>query len=295
VRVRALIVAVLCVGVTAGCSSAPSRTPTGTVDVVAAENVWGDVVRQIGGNHVRVTSILDDPAADPHLYESNARDAAAIGRAGLVILNGVGYDDAVRKLFSGAGSSARVVTVADVLRIQGKDSNPHLWYDIPRLATVADAIADALSTLSPGHEAEFDANAVRFVSSLRPLLDTLATIRQKYAGAPVAYTERVAGYLLADAGLDDRTPPGFAQSIEDGSEPTPHDTQALEDLIRHRQVRALLYNAQATSTTTRGVEALARDAHVAVVAVTETMPKNAANFQAWQLDQERALLAALGG
>ena len=75
----AVLVAVLAAGCGSG-SSAPGSS--GVVKVVAAENFWGDIAGQIGGSHVAVTSIVSDPTADPHQYESDARDAAAIaGRA----------------------------------------------------------------------------------------------------------------------------------------------------------------------------------------------------------------------
>jgi zinc/manganese transport system substrate-binding protein len=120
-------------------------------------------------------------------------------------------------------------------------------------------------------------------------------IHTRYPGAPVAYTERVPEYLLDAAGLQVASPPGFAQAIEDGNEPSAQDTQTMDDLITGRRVRALVYNAQATSPVTDHVKDLAGQAGIPVVAVTETQPDSASNFQAWQLAQIQALLQALGG
>ena len=86
--------------------------------MVAAENFYGDIVSQIGGSRVAVTSILSDPNADPHLFEPGTRNGLAVSRAALVIQNGVGYDSFMQKLEEAAPSSHRiVVTIADVLGV----------------------------------------------------------------------------------------------------------------------------------------------------------------------------------
>jgi zinc/manganese transport system substrate-binding protein len=263
------------------------------VHVVASADQWGDIVRQIGGRHASVTSIISDPNADPHLYASNPRDAARLARANLVVLNGLGYDDWARRLLGASPSSKRdELTIADVLSPTG--SNPHLWYDVPRLPDAARGIADALAAEDPKDAAYFRANASRFVQSLQPLLHTVAAIESRHPGVPVAYTERVPGYLLDAAGLQVETPASFARAIEGGDEPSPADTQRMNDLISKRDVDALLYNAQAVTPVTKRLRALAGRSGVPVVAVTETLPRGL-TFQRWQLDQARALLAALGG
>lgn len=265
------------------------------VQVVAAESAWGDVAAQIGGRHARVSSIVSDPNVDPHLYSADPRAAARLTRANLAIVNGLGYDEFARKLLAAAPTERRkVLTIADVLRPPGPAPNPHLWYDAPRLPAAARAIAQELATLDPRDTALFRAGAARFARSLRPLNETIAAIRARHRGAPVAYTERLPGYLLAAAGLTVRTPQGFARALEQGSEPSPADAQRMYDLFGSRAVRALLYNAQTTSTATRRLLSLAARYGVPVVAVTETLPRGE-TFQAWQTRQARALLEALDG
>jgi zinc/manganese transport system substrate-binding protein len=281
----------------AGCSSGGEAAGGAShrVKVVAAENFWGDIASQVGGGNASVTSIISDPTADPHQYESDARDAAAVADADLVIVNGAGYDDFVSKLLSSTSHKGRVVlTVADLLHA-GNDANPHLWYDLPRIPEVARAIESALARAEPSDRAGFEANLATFLASLAPLDRIVGTIKTKYAGAPVAYTERVPRYLLDAAGLTVASPPGFARAIEDGNEPSAGDTQSMDDLISNHRVRVLLYNAQATSAVTKHVQDLAHSAGVAVVGVTETMPKNEPSYRSWQQHQLEALLRALGG
>src|SRR5580698_315806 len=120
----AALLAAICLG------SAEAKSQS--VDVVAAESVYGNIVSQIGGSHVSVTSILSDPNADPHLYEPGTSNALAVAKANVVIQNGLGYDAFMSRLESASPNSHRsVLTMADVLGIHGNDANPHLWYDVP--------------------------------------------------------------------------------------------------------------------------------------------------------------------
>jgi zinc/manganese transport system substrate-binding protein len=263
--------------------------------VVAAENFWGNIVSQIGGDHVDVTSFITDPNTDPHLYESDANDALALSKADIVIKNGLGYDDFMDSLLSVSPSSGhQVISVNNILGISGHNPNPHIWYDVPRIATVADAFEQALVTKDPKNTTSYAANLKKFKSSLQPILDTLETIKTKYPSAPVAYTERVPGYLLTAAGLDVKTPVGFANAVENGNDPSPNDTATMDMLMTTHSVRALLYNAQATSSVTEHVRNLANQASIPVIGVTETLPANEPTYQSWQLDQAKALLSALG-
>lgn len=277
----------------AACGSV-SSADDGRINVVAGENVWGDIVGQIGGDHVNVTSIIADPNTDPHEYESSDKDAIAIATAGLVVENGAGYDDFLSQLVDASPADDRqVLTVSDVLGVGGSDPNPHLWYDTAALPRVAGAIAGALGRIDPAHAATYAANARSFDASLRPIENTIAQIRRRYAGTEIAYTERVPGYLTQAAGLRLGVPTGFTEAVEEGTDPSPKDTVAFDDAISNRTVKVLLYNAQVTDTQTDEIKQLATSAGVPVVGVTETMPPGAKDFQAWQLSQARQLLAAL--
>jgi zinc/manganese transport system substrate-binding protein len=288
------LAAVLAAGVVALAATGTSGRPSGgPVPVVAAENAYGSIAAQIGGRHVAVTSILRDPAADPHLFTADTQTGLDVARAALVIENGAGYDTFMGKLEDAAPSGGRVVvTVADVLGVHGTDANPHLWYDVPRLGRVAAAIAAGLERADPRHRADYRAGLGRFERRLAPLEREVASIRARDGGAPVAYTEPVAGYLLAAAGLRSLTPPAFSRAIEDGSEPTAAAVADMTGLLTGHRVRALLVNTQAVSPITSRIRSAAAAAGIPVVGVTETLPAGE-TFQAWQLRQARSLARAL--
>ena len=293
---RVLMAAMAVAVALTGCGGAAPAAAGGTVAVVAAENFWGDLARQIGGSHVTVTSIISDPNADPHTYETDPKGAAAISGASLVIENGLGYDDFVGRLLSTNPNGSRdVISIATTVGVTGNNPNPHLWYNPDYVTTAARAIESHLAGHDAADSTAFQTNLQSFLTAYQPYIDTLGTIRARYSGAPIAYTERVAGYLVQKAGLRLVTPASFAQSIEDGNDPSPSDVAAMDGAVTARTVRLLLYNAQVTSPTTQKVRDLATANNVPVVGVAETIPAGEPDFQAWQIQQARAILTALGG
>lgn len=290
-----IIVAVLLVGFVAWLAVISQKMPnqSSKLQVVAAENFWGDIASQIGGDNVEVSSVINEPGADPHLYESSARDAAALASADIVISNGLGYDDFIDRLLSvSSGDGRQLISVSKVLgAVSG--ANPHIWYDLPRVGSVADAFEKAMAAKDPKNAKAYAANLATFKESLKPALAVLQQIKTKFPGVSVAYTERVPEYLLAAAGLKVMTPAGFSGAIEEGNDPSPADTEAMNSLLKNGKIRVLLYNAQATSSVTEHARELAKQARIPVVGVTETLPENEATYQSWQLHQAQALLKAL--
>jgi zinc/manganese transport system substrate-binding protein len=288
---RIVIVLVVTALLVAGCGT--STGTTGKLDVVAAENVYGNIAAQIGGHRVSVTSILTSPSADPHLFEPGTSTGLAVADASVVLQNGLGYDAFMTRLENAAPNSHRVVvTVADALGIHGKDANPHLWYDVRRLRQIAATIESGFVKADPSHEDAYRRGLRRFERSLAPLEHEVATIRSRFHGAPVAYTERVPGYLVAAAGLRNLAPDSFTLPVEEGTEPSPSAVAAMDALVSRHRIRALLYNSQAVSPLTARLREEAEKAEVPVVPVSETLPPHL-TFQQWQLDQARALAAAL--
>src|SRR5437016_11554581 len=108
-----------------GSSAAPAR---GRLSVVAAENFWGSLAAQLGGDRVRVTSIITKPDTDPHAYEPTPGDGRAVASARYVIYNGIGYDPWAPKVLDANPRSGRaVLNVGDLVGIK-PGGNPHRWY-----------------------------------------------------------------------------------------------------------------------------------------------------------------------
>jgi zinc/manganese transport system substrate-binding protein len=298
------LIAVVTLGV-AGCStSSPSGSPTsssaasgaGPVNVVASTNVYGDIVKTIGGPAVAVTSIIDSPDKDPHEYEADARTQLALSKAQLVIENGGGYDDFVDTMLRSARTRPIVINVADVSGLNQHPAdgefNEHLWYDFPTVEKLAAQLVTDFSAAAPGQAATFKSNAKEFTAQLDQLQQEEAAIKAKHAGEGVAITEPVPLYLLEAAGLVNKTPEKFSEAIEQDTDVSPAVLEETEDLFDTKQVKLLAYNQQTTGPQTEAVLAAAKRNNIPVVPVTETLPTDQ-TYLSWMRANLRAVSSAL--
>jgi len=261
------------------------------VNVVAAENFYGDVVQQIGGPYVAVTSILSNPDQDPHLFEASPKTARALQHARVVVYSGADYDPWMAKLLGASPAPGRTtLVVADLVGRKAGD-NPHIWYDPQTMPTLARAVDKALAAADPAHQSVYDANLATFIASLKPLDAKVAALRARYRGVPVTATEPVFGYMADAIGLDMRNQ-RFQLATMNDTEASPSDIAAFERDLRERRVRVLIYNSQATEALTRRMLALAKRSNVPAVSVTETAPPKL-SYQQWMLTQLDALDRAL--
>jgi zinc/manganese transport system substrate-binding protein len=264
------------------------------VRAVASTDVYGDVVAAIGGDRVEVTSVLDDPSADPHSFEANTRTQLAVSRADLVVANGGGYDDFMETLVSADGTDA---VVLDAVEVSGRDAgaegfNEHVWYDLAAMDALAGEVVTALSDVDPAGAADYEANGTRFRAGLQELVAAAEQARAGTQGAGVAVTEPVPGLLLEALGAEDLTPAEFAEAVEEGGDVSPAVLQETLDLIGSGQVRALVYNEQTSGPQTEQVLEAARAAGVDVVPVTETLPEGE-DYLSWMRGNLDAVVAAL--
>jgi zinc/manganese transport system substrate-binding protein len=311
---RSLVLVGMAVLLIAGCSTAASSptaagsssgAPTPTeggptlaqggppLSVLGTENFYADLLSQVGGSRVQVTSFLNDPNADPHEFESSPQDAAIVADARLVIVNGLGYDAFMQRLLGASPNADRLVIDVQQLLGLGDDVNVHIWYDPATMPKVAAAAADALAKIEPANAAYFAAREQAYLASLKPIADKIAELKATHAGTPIAFTEDVAGYLTAAIGLDLKTPVGFMKAVEEGTDPAPADVAAERDLFTSKSVKVLLYNSQVTSPTTQQIHDLAQQNGIPIVGVAETIPPQYHSFAEWQLAQLDALGQAL--
>jgi zinc/manganese transport system substrate-binding protein len=186
-----------------------------------------------------------------------------------------------------------VIEVAALLHRQGAQSNPHLWYDPATMPAVARALTAQLQQLDPAHAAAYAGRLQRFLESMGPVDAKIAQLRHSYAGQPVAATEPVANDLTSAIGLTMREQ-RFQLAVMNDTEPGARETAAFEQLLRGRQVRALIHNEQANGAAIQRLLDIARQSRVPVVGVTETEPPGV-DYQQWMLAELSALGRALSG
>ena len=264
-----------------------------TVKVVAAENFYGDVVKQLGGEHVQVSSILSNPDEDPHLFEASPKTARALQNAALVVYNGADYDPWMDKLLAASKREKRTTIVAAQLTGKKSGDNPHLWYDPATMPTVARAVSQYLVQADPAHKGDYDARLATFLASMKPVDDKVADLKAHYKGVPVTATEPVFGYMADAIGLDVRNG-RFQLAVMNDTEPSASDIAAFEKDLKERRVHVLIYNSQATDALTKRMLKVAQDSHVPSISVTETLPAGK-TFQTWMSSQLDRLSAALQG
>ena len=263
------------------------------VKVVAAENFYGDMASQIGGANIVVTSILSSPDDDPHLFEASTETAKALSDAKVVIVNGVDYDPWMEKLLGASKAPGRKEIVVGALVGRKAGDNPHLWYNPAYMKAAAKALVADLATADPTHKADYEQGEARFLNSLKPLDDKIATMRKSYAGEPVTASEPVFGYQAGLIGLKVRNEK-YALAIMNNAEPTPSEVAAFENDLKGKKVKAMLYNAQASEPAVGRLVQLAKDNGIPVVGVSETEPSGS-TYQDWMMGQLNALDKALSG
>jgi len=261
---------------------------------VGAESEYADVISQVGGQYVAVSALMSNPNTDPHTFEASIGVAREVGRAQLVVQNGLGYDSFMDSVESATPSSSRtVLNVQRLLHLPDSTPNPHLWYDPARMPQVADAIAGSLSAIQPSHASYFAARAAAFKSGLASLTTAIARFKAAYPDVPVATTEPVADYLLTALGADNRTPWTFQADIMNGVDPSPQSLAAQRALFTEHKVRVFLYNQQVTDALTQSFITLAKQNHIPVVGVYETMPTPGYDYQTWMRTEVQALHQAV--
>jgi zinc/manganese transport system substrate-binding protein len=266
----------------------------GVVSVVAAENFWGSIAAQLGGQHADVVSVISNPNTDPHDYEPTAADARRIDRAQLVIENGVGYDPWIGRLVGASSIQGRLVlNVGDLIGLKPGDT-PHLWYSPDDVHRVIARITTDLKSLDPASAAYFDQQRKLYEARDLAAYDgVVAAIRAKYAGTPIGASESIVVPLTQALGLDLVTPASFLNSISEGTEPTAQDKATVDRQIKSKQIKIYIYNLQ---NATPDIQAQFKEATLAgipVVTITETLVPETATFQEWQVDQLSRVQTAL--
>ncbi|HTZ44907.1 MAG TPA: zinc ABC transporter substrate-binding protein [Jatrophihabitans sp.] len=262
--------------------------------MVASINAWGSILSQLGGSHVRATSLIVNPDTDPHDYEPTPKDAKAIAGARLFVENGIGYDSWASKAVAANPEPGRlVVNVGDVVGVPA-GGNPHRWYSPADVAAVADTISADLVRLDPADAAYFRGRRAEFATTgLATYHQLIDKIRSTYAGTPVGASESIFAPLAEALKLDLVTPPSFLKAVSEGTDPLVSDLRTVATQVASHKIKLYVYNSQNATPDVAAQVRAARAAGIPVTTVTETLSPANATFQQWQSTQLQALAAAL--
>lgn len=259
--------------------------------IVAAENMYGDIAKQIGGVHVDVTTILSNPDQDPHSFELTPSVGYALTKAQLVIINGVGYDAWADRLLSHQTQNRPKIILAQDILGKKMGDNPHLWYDIDGMQKLSQYLAKQYIALMPENRNLFEANLAQFSNQLTQIKKRIETIKSHHLGLFVAATEPVCGIMVEKLGFE-MGEQNFQRVIMNGGEPSPRQVAQFEDDLRQKKIKLLFYNAQVITPETDRLKQIANQANIPIIGVSETMPEGM-SYQQWMNDTLSKIEAAL--
>ena len=242
-----------------------SDAPGSAVKVVATTTVFADIVQNVGGSRVSVSSIVP-PGVGPEDYEPKPDDARKLGDADLIVSNGVGLDDFLDRLLANAGGDHPRLVLGDgipTITVDG-EANPHFWLD-PSLVKqyYLAAIAAKLSSIDPAGAPTYQANAAAYGakldaldSDLKARIDTIPVANRKLVTFHDAfpYFARHYGFELVGVILENV-----------GQEPSASDLAALVNTVKAAHVKAVFSESQFSP---KLAQTLAQEAGITQVVTT---------------------------
>ncbi|MEZ0070383.1 zinc/manganese transport system substrate-binding protein [Streptacidiphilus sp. MAP12-20] len=281
-------------GSTSGATASGAAAGGKVIQVAAAENFWGSIATQLGGDHVHVTSIITNPNTDPHSYEPAAADARTVTTAQYVIVNGIGYDAWADKLLAtNPGSGRTELKVGDLVGIQ-PGGNPHRWYSPANVHQMIERITADYKKIDPADAAFFDQQKQTFeTQTLAQYNQLISDIKAKYAGTPIGASESIVTPLADGLGLKMLTPGTFLTAMSEGTDPTAADKSLIDQQIKGKQIKVYVYNSQNSTPDVVAQVKLAKSEGIPVATVTETLTPASATFEQWQTTELQGIEQAL--
>lgn len=247
------------------------------IPIVVTIPVLKDLAEQVGGPHVRVTSLLSG-YENEHTYSPKPTDLIAVRKARLLLEIGMGLEVWVSSLVKNAGGqSLRVITTSQGVELirddadahegtphDGQAGNPHIWLDPENVAIMLRHITEALIQVDPSHTTEFRTNQAAYLQQLDQLQKELSTRTQRLSDRRFIAHHPAWPYLAKRFSLD------IVDTIhmQAGTEPSALHLQSLIDKIRKDHIKVIASEIQLSQ---RLPELLARETEARVVVLT-TMP-----------------------
>jgi manganese/iron transport system substrate-binding protein len=233
--------------------------------VVATTNIVADVVANVGGERIELTTLMDI-GVDPHSFVPTPADTAAVHDAHVVFANGLGLESNLEEMLKNAGGNAVHIQVSEGLEYlaagdqhqdeghgpEGEEADPHVWFSVPNVVHWTEKIEGALSTLDPGGASYYRENSQAYAAELQQL-DTW--IEDQIDRIPEANRKLVTNHpsLGYYAQRYDLEQVGAVFPISPSSEPSAQDLAALEDAIGEAGVPAVFSESTVSTNLARQV------------------------------------------
>jgi zinc/manganese transport system substrate-binding protein len=214
------------------------------VEVVASFTVLADMVHQVGGDLVHVSSLVG-PNGDPHAFEPSPDDARRLKAADLVFVSGLGLEGWMERLITASGYQGKIVVASEGIRTlhmeeDGKEiTDPHAWNSAANGSIYVSNIVKALIAADPDRASVYRTNGDRYGEQLKDLdryareqIGSVTPSRRK-----VLTTHDAFGYFAAAYGVTFLSPLGFSTE----SEASAKDVAKLIRQIKTEHVRAYFF------------------------------------------------------
>lgn len=228
------------------------------INVVASFSILGDLVQQVGGEYVSVSTLVG-PNGDAHVYQPTPQDTIRLTKSQLFVVNGLGFEGWMDRLVTASHYKGKVITASTGIHplafnntAENADHNaeehhddehahgnqdPHAWHSIPNTVQYVQNITNSLSQIDPTHKAEYQSNANRYIQQLEQLDKTLV---KEFAAIPTEQRKMITshdafGYLSARYQITTIAPQGMSTE----SEASASDVAKIIQQIRKEKIKAL--------------------------------------------------------
>lgn len=237
---------------------APAANAADKIQVVASFSILGDLVHQVGQDHVAVSTLVG-PDGDAHTYEPTPQDIAKLSKSQLFVMNGLGLEGWIDRLINASHYKGKVVIASQGLtplpfREMGEEEHdadhdaahghehhhqwdPHAWHSIPNAILYVNNIAAALSAQDPAHQQDYQHNASQYIATLQALDKDLLT---RFAAIPAAQRKMITshdafGYLAHRYQITTIAPQGMSTEAEASAK----EIASIIKQIRSEKITAL--------------------------------------------------------
>jgi zinc/manganese transport system substrate-binding protein len=253
-----------------------------SLNIVVTVNQWTSIANELAGECTKIDTIVSGTDVDPHEFEPLPADVSKIEKADILIVNGLGYDEWATKAAQNAKGGQKIINIGELTGHEDGD-NPHLWYSASAMEDYTNKLKTVLEETS-GKSQKLDNNYIHVLEESNLLKLRYNSLSMFTSGRHYVATEGVADYLAADLGLIDSTPDGYKNSVQNEAEPSISDLEAFKSKMTgnwEADRMFMFYNSQEEDDTTKDLRAVAMQAGLTIIDVTEQMPDNYSNLQTW--------------
>ncbi|MBM7621447.1 manganese/zinc/iron transport system substrate-binding protein [Bacillus tianshenii] len=240
---RLLLLGAFCLGLTA-CSGATTGEESDKLKVTTTIAQIGDIVANVGGEHVEVESLMG-PGIDPHLYQASQGDIGKLSKADIIFYNGLHLEGKMGDILEKMSKDKPTVAVGEKIPEEllltadddAKKKDPHVWFDITLWIHAVEAVTETLVEQDKENAETYEENAANYIKDLKELdaygKEQIASIPEE---SRVLVTAHDAFKYFGEAyGMEVTGLQGLSTDAEFGL----RDVQSIIDLLVERNVKAV--------------------------------------------------------